>query len=380
MYQTKTDFIIDFVIHFRFNVPNNFADSSDKHSFGGLASLSGSTPSWLSVPNTFQSINGKQALLKTSSNDFGHQILLGKAIEFTAPNTFVFNDENPATFGDAETVPKVRKSERLKSILLHQHVPPASASYATATSNTTESKETLHAHEQHRHIPLSTTAQEISSRNGCAASTSLNRPIIDLPKVSIDVECDGQISPGAGNVKNSNDKNRSSDRVVTPRRSRHTNSLKKSSNGKKSSASIMTTGETNQEPSMSSRKNKSPKQSEVIETLPSSIVTRSKMTKVQSEPISKEPDRRNGSNADGSGSVCGKGSYEMVLIDECDKKRFICLRENASTLSKSSANPQITESKFDFPNFQITLEPSELMELYTQDMNSVSAMMTNMNQ
>lgn len=70
-------------------------------------------------------------------------------------------------------------------------------------------------------------------------------------------------------------------------------------------------------------------------------------------------------------------SFEMVLsIDESDKKRFFCYRENASAISKTVAKPVVVGKKKVFlpGNKQITLEPSEVMELYTQDVNSVAEM------
>lgn len=68
-------------------------------------------------------------------------------------------------------------------------------------------------------------------------------------------------------------------------------------------------------------------------------------------------------------------AYDTVLIDESDKKRFICLREKASAMKKTLAQPVIIGIKeVNFSNCQITLKPSETMELYSQDVISVAAM------
>lgn len=71
---------------------------------------------------------------------------------------------------------------------------------------------------------------------------------------------------------------------------------------------------------------------------------------------------------------------EMTLsIDESDKKRFICIRENALAISKSMMKPTIIGTKRVYlpDNVQITLEPTDVMELYTQDIDSVAKMQKN---
>lgn len=67
-------------------------------------------------------------------------------------------------------------------------------------------------------------------------------------------------------------------------------------------------------------------------------------------------------------------AYETILsIDDSDKKR---LRENTLALSKTATTSvHIGTRKVDLPgNFQISLEPSDVFELYTQDVNSVAVL------
>lgn len=84
-------------------------------------------------------------------------------------------------------------------------------------------------------------------------------------------------------------------------------------------------------------------------------------------------DKNDDSDDDGS----DEDSYEMIFsIDESDKKRFISMRENASVLSRNASDfPPIGMKTVVLPdNLKIILGPSEEMELYTQDVNSVAEM------
>lgn len=72
--------------------------------------------------------------------------------------------------------------------------------------------------------------------------------------------------------------------------------------------------------------------------------------------------------------------YEMVFsIDQSDKKRFFSIRENASAISKKTVAKAMVvgKRKVVLDGIQIALEPSDEMELYTQDSDSVAEMKKN---
>lgn len=80
-------------------------------------------------------------------------------------------------------------------------------------------------------------------------------------------------------------------------------------------------------------------------------------------------------------------SYDLALsIDENDKKRYFCIRENllamkSMRLDTVAKSVNIGTLKVKIPgNVRINLEPSDVMELYTQDVNSVAEMKKNMEQ
>lgn len=68
--------------------------------------------------------------------------------------------------------------------------------------------------------------------------------------------------------------------------------------------------------------------------------------------------------------------YEMILsIDEADKKRFISMRENGLVEAKESIESVIIGKKnVVMERETIVLEPSEEIELFTQDVHSVAKM------
>lgn len=79
--------------------------------------------------------------------------------------------------------------------------------------------------------------------------------------------------------------------------------------------------------------------------------------------------------SDESKSKCEEERYEMTFsIDEYDKKRFLNIRENSSATFESVDKPITIETKeIHFPgNIQTILKPTDIMELYIQDINSVA--------
>lgn len=129
-------------------------DSFESIALRGLASSSSSitaSPSFdksTAVPN---SMNDKPAIL---TENLDHQNPVEIAIKFPAKNAFDSNDETTATIGVSPTIPKVRKSERIRSILSSQSVPPASMSSTINASSWTEPKKTEHAKEAEKNGQL----------------------------------------------------------------------------------------------------------------------------------------------------------------------------------------------------------------------------------
>lgn len=74
-------------------------------------------------------------------------------------------------------------------------------------------------------------------------------------------------------------------------------------------------------------------------------------------------------------------TYKMTLIDENDTKRFIFIRENASVKLKTVTEPMTIGKKKVIlsGNMQATLELSDVMELYEQDIDSVAKEMKERN-
>lgn len=139
--------------------------------------------------------------------------------------------------------------------------------------------------------------------------------------------------------------------------------------------------------------------SEVIEALPITRATRSSarnqrtaiapakniITQSAAAPAKQRETDESDNDASNDEEDEEDESYEMVLsIDESDKKRFFCLRENALALSKTAAKPKaepVMVGKKEWmvlpDNIRVTLEPSDVMELYTQNLNSVVEMKKN---
>lgn len=80
----------------------------------------------------------------------------------------------------------------------------------------------------------------------------------------------------------------------------------------------------------------------------------------------------------------GKNGFDTVSIDRSDKKRFISILENFSALSKATASSKVESLVIESQtvllpgNIPILLSPSDEMELYIQDVNSVAKMMKGM--
>lgn len=87
--------------------------------------------------------------------------------------------------------------------------------------------------------------------------------------------------------------------------------------------------------------------------------------------VSDDSDDSNESDSDND-----EDTYEMTLsIDETDKRHFISMRENASIVRKSTPNVVNLKSlKLNVDGVNVCLGPSDVHELYTQDVDSVAAM------
>lgn len=114
---------------------------------------------------------------------------------------------------------------------------------------------------------------------------------------------------------------------------------------------------------------------EVTEAVPLAIATRSNTRIQRAIAATILRQRESSSNINDINKAANDKKFEMVFVDESDKKRFFHTRENSSAKSKPLAEPVVIgKKKVLIPeNVRITSEPSETMELYTQDMNSASA-------
>lgn len=92
-----------------------------------------------------------------------------------------------------------------------------------------------------------------------------------------------------------------------------------------------------------------------------------------SSNVKDEDDVTSASDSESESDTDGDG-YEMIFsIDENDKKRFICVRENASVKSKGTPpSINIRTKNVVLDGVKVTLAPSDEMELYEQDVNSAA--------
>lgn len=90
----------------------------------------------------------------------------------------------------------------------------------------------------------------------------------------------------------------------------------------------------------------------------------------------KDSDSEENDDDDDDDDSSDEDGFEMCLnIDESDKKRFISIRENASAKPQPAAKPiAIRTMNIVQDGMTIKLAPSEEMELYTQDVESVAEM------
>lgn len=109
-------------------------------------------------------------------------------------------------------------------------------------------------------------------------------------------------------------------------------------------------------------------------------------SRIENRNTKLEARNSNESNDNDEQSGQGVDQYVMVLsIDQNDKKRFFSIRENALAMKSKrlatvdkSVNIETVKVKIPGNGRFINLEPSDVMELYTQDINSVAELKKNM--